>query len=355
MPLTRSASDPLYHELERYVTEYLIRGAPDRELTLVRRADSADTLDAIVVAGTHEHQELTASIRRLFSSFVLPTVYDDVISFSVADALLKDVRKASTKVVPTLSHEMFGGFCCAPTSSVNAQAVPIATAEGIRVFVVFESGLFTFVHGLLSTPVAAAPPQVWQAPRDWLAGWEDYQVRHSADITEAAGDLAAWIGFFARHNERKGLTFVSLASLGRGQQRLLHDMVRGCELFLTAHEYVHAIAGHHDPQRDAREVEAEADRSGARIAAETFRENGVNPTHALCGIALVLSAIGQHQQHGPHAHFEARLSVIEDEVLPHSADQKQARESITAWTGLLRKFVGLADQAGMEQRNAEGL
>ena len=234
-------------------------------------------------------------------------------------------------------------------------AIPEAERKAIRVFVVFESGLFTFVHGLLSTLVAAAPRHVWQAPSSWLAAWDEYQVCHDAETSEAAGDLSAWIGFFARYNARNGLTYVSLASLSSDQQRLLHDMVRGCELFLTAHEYVHAIAGHHDPRLDAREVEAEADRSGARIAAEVFRENGVNPTYALCGIALVLLAIGQHQQQGPHAHFEARLSVIEDELLPESADQLQARESITAWTDLFSKFVALADHAGEKKRNSGGL
>jgi hypothetical protein len=306
---TLSQIDPAYAALERAVTKELEERATKEEqkqskrIVLERKfaarlADRGNIKDALTTILPGATDEDVAKIMDALcpADLVLPTRYDDPVSYTITAGLIDQVRNAATML--GFDQANYGGFCCAPTGSANAMMIPVAIDANNewKAFVVFESGLLTFIDGIIRLTVAATPHDLLdgETPNDWNTAWD----RHKADpknqggLRQASADLRAWAGFLKQHGDRKGLAYTGLQEMRPTEARVVAWMVESAELFVTAHEYVHAIAGHDNPALADAFVEKEADRLGAQITVTALSTRpDVNMYLALAGIALAIEAI----------------------------------------------------------------
>ncbi len=224
----------------------------------------------------------------------LPTIYDDRLSYSIASHLMSKVELVA-KIFP-FDHQNYGGFCCAPTGKVSALAAPVKCSDGkSKVFIIFESGIFQFVHGVISLFVSSYPRTLLQGEneKEWRAEWERYvnDDQNRTELLQSKTDLNEWRNFFKDYNVRGQLAYTSLMNFGPAGQKLILDMVLGCEIFIAAHEYSHAMMNHQRQDLVASEVEKEADMWGVRIASIICRGEGVTLAFMIAGIAIFFSAI----------------------------------------------------------------
>jgi hypothetical protein len=104
-------------------------------------------------------------------------------------------------------------------------AVVIDENNESKVFVVFESGLLTFIDGIVRLTVAATPADLLagDAPDAWNKAWD----RHKADtknldgLREIGTDLRTWVAFLKRHNDRKGLAYLGLQGMMPMEARIV--------------------------------------------------------------------------------------------------------------------------------------
>lgn len=315
---THSKQDPEYAALEEYIESKLLRqveGHATKELYLAEKVADKENLETLVssVVGSHDKDVLEYVMNALGSDECLPTSFDDPLSYAIASGLMKSVQSAAGRFgLPTSGY---GGFCCAPTGRVNAQAVPIQVQPApSKIFIVFESGLFTFVHGIISNIVEAIPLNLLEGATlsDWKLVWNDFRhdEKNAAKLEADAQAIKAWKSFFRRY-DRSELSYVGHVAMGPKAFELVAGMTKGCEVFIAAHEYVHAIAGHKDPTLDPVAVEREADQVGSEITARVLAKEGVPPIYASAGIALFLLAIDFHDLiDDAHLPAQQRISLI---------------------------------------------
>lgn len=223
---------------------------------------------------------------------ILPTKYDDKSSYSLASKIMNEVIDVA-KILDLGDQSNYGGYCCVPTGRVGAIAAPIIIpSRGTKVFVIFESGLFTFIHGVISILINAAPLNLLQGKNgsEWRLAWENHfcDNKYSEFLTEVAYDLKAWKDFFKYYQNRFELTYSTHRSFGENGKHLIFGMVQGCEYFIAAHEYCHAILKHQNMSLDSRIVEKEADMWGIRITYLLCKKYNIPMPYAIAGIAVFI-------------------------------------------------------------------
>lgn len=224
----------------------------------------------------------------------LPTIYDDRVSYSIASHLMSKVELVAK--IFSFDHRNYGGFCCAPTGRVSALAAPVKCHDGnSKVFIIFESGIFQFIHGVISLFASSFPPTFLLSGSDdeGRFEWREYlsDEQNKINLLQSKLDLNEWRDFFKDYNVRGQLAYTSLIGLSPAGQKIIMDMVLGCELFVAAHEYSHAMMNHQQPNLVASEVEKEADKWGIRIASIICAGEGIMMTLMIAGIAIFFSAI----------------------------------------------------------------
>lgn len=288
-----------YKKLERYIEEYIIRNSlgtqvykedqlaqslnSDEGFSYVR--NKMDNLPSDCI------EELSNNIQGIVT---LPTIYDDRVSYSIASRLMSKVELVA-KIFP-FDHQNYGGFCCAPTGRVSALAAPVKCLDGkSKVFTIFESGIFQFIHGVISLFVSSYPNTLLQgsSEKEWRSEWEKYlsSEQNRSALLQSKIDLNEWRDFFKNYNVRGELAYTSIINFGPVGQKIIYNMVFGCELFVAAHEYSHAMMNHQQPDLVESEVEKEADKWGIRIASIICEGEGILMILAIAGIAIFFSAI----------------------------------------------------------------
>ncbi|QPG28611.1 hypothetical protein IV493_07300 [Pantoea sp. SM3640] len=291
-----SEHDELYAKLEVYLENIVFKHNSNQFMKedAILKGFNEDV-------GTNEalsKLEITDLIRsklndRISDVVELPTKFDDRLSFGIASELMSKVGVVS-KLFP-FNHENYAGFCCVPTGKVSALAVPVKNENESKVFVVFESGLFQFISGVFSIFVNSMPKDLLKGgdKKEWHKVWHDFLVdaENKDTLLEFSDDLKNWRHFFDHYNVDGSLAYSSAHSFGENGYKIYSDMLRGCELFIAAHEYSHAMLKHQNGDLDPVEVEKEADTWGIRLASLIFDIEDININLAICGIALFFSAI----------------------------------------------------------------
>lgn len=345
----RSKQDAEYAALEEYIDSKFLRkvnGQATTELYLAEKTLNKEQLEDLVsgAVGSHNKSTIEYLMNALGSDECLPTSFDDPLSYSIASDLMKSVQSAADLFgLPTAGY---GGFCCAPTGRVNAQAVPIRVHPApSKVFIVFESGLFTFVHGIISNIVETIPRNLLEGSTlsDWKLVWNDFihDEKNATKLEADAAAIKAWKSFFRRY-DRSELSYIGHDAMGPTAVRLVAGMTKGCEVFIAAHEFVHAISGHQDPTLDAAAVEREADQLGSEITAKVLAKEGIPPIYACVGIAIFLLAIEFHDLID-HAHLPAqqRISLILNGMFKGDPQLESiARDVVELFTLIFKDLIG---------------
>lgn len=331
---TLSQVDPAYAALEKAIEKELSEsdGTKHESKFAQRLMDKGQIENALTgISGSAADQSFTEIMGAMFpADLVLPTIYDDPVSYSITARLIDQIRDAATML--GFEQSGYGGFCCAPTGNVGASAIPVVIDENdnSKVFVVFESGLLTFIDGIIRLTVAAIPNDLFasEAPVDWNKAWD----RHKADIKNLDGlrvigaDLRAWTRFI-RSYDREGLAYVGVQEMPPMKAHLVASMVESAQLFVTAHEYIHAIKRHDDPTLADDYVETEADTIGADLViAALSRRSDVNMCFSLAGIALAIEAICIH-----HTPGQAHLPPVQrSDLVLHAIPFTDSSHSVLA-------------------------
>lgn|GEM_PF-3031732 len=287
---TLSETDPWYAALENKLQRLPGMGSSHafKESNALRKLLEPDAINTVL-------QTIQPGFRMpdtMVNGVTLPTVLDDFVSYSIMSRLMTLVRSTGQEL--DLDDSVFGGFCFAPTGAVMACALPVSlTGQASRVFVVFESGLFPFVDGVLRTLIAALPHDFLAGAThaEFMAAWR--RTLGCENRSQCGQALLRWIEYLQAPHSHEGLTYVPTAEFGPNGARLAHDMVLGAELFIAAHEYAHAVKSHHkESGQSDHEIELVADLLGARIAVRALERTGANYRFALVGIRIFLRCIG---------------------------------------------------------------
>jgi len=320
---TLSQINPAYAALEKEIENVLSSSTrTDLESKFVQKLTDKREIEGALtrILGTGADEDVTMALNAIWpADLVLPTIYDDAVSYSITAKLIEQVRSAATML--GFEQSGYGGFCCAPTGYVGAMAIPVAIDEyqESKIFVVFESGLLTFIDGIIRLTVAATPNDLLagEVPEDWNKAWD----RHKADtknldqLRQTGTDLRAWMNFIKKH-DRKELAYVGLQEMRPTEVHIVASMVESAQLFVTAHEYVHAIKGHDDPMLADDYVEKEADKIGSDlVVAALSQRSDVNMYFSLAGIALAIEAIcinytPEHAHLPPAERAELMLNAV---------------------------------------------
>ncbi|UCV23829.1 M48 family metalloprotease [Ferribacterium limneticum] len=336
-----SESDPYYKELERVIVEkyFQLPGAnATREINLTDRiSDSEFVADAAHLFGCNK-----AEIANAFN-VSLPTQFDDPLSYITIIQLIKSIREQLPSIDSQhkLDESNYGGFCCAPTGKVSACAEPIRPPnQSSKVFIVFESGLLTYIHGIISTILMAIPPNLLEGENleSWRAQWEEYKLIEASLLSEDSAALKAWVSFFSSYNLRSDLSYIPNSDIPPIARSIIAGMTFGCEVFITAHEYAHALLRHQNAKLNDHQVELDADELGARIAYQACTDKGLGFPIVAAGIAIFLNAIELGgAQTGTHLPAAQRIKHIVNSLIGLSTEEKSiSLDLATVFTEVLR-------------------
>lgn len=326
---TLSDTDPWYAALEARIQQMpgMKSRAAQRESVLLQKFLSSEEMESMfaVIPGNQ------VPVDALIDGTVLPTRFDDFVSFGIMDQLMRSVMAAANSL--GLDDSVFGGFCFAPTGAVGAQSIPIALdGHPSRVFVVFESGLFTFVDGIIRTLLSAVPKDFLEGDGlgEWMLAWN--RGGENSDRQQDSKDLCRWLIYYKDPASHDGLTYVPMSEFGPNGMRLVHDMVFGAELFIAAHEFAHVVKSHHRAtEQSDHEIELVADILGTKILLVALSGTRVNRRFALVGVRIFLRCL---RESGGYDHLHP------DEQLRFSAIAKAA------------ELAGCFDQTDWDLANA---
>lgn len=279
---------------------------------------------------------------------VLPTIYDEPVSFTLMKPLVQRVQKAAEKL--GFDQSNYGGFCFAPTGKVNAVAIPVEIDESRwKVFVVFESGLLTFIDAVIRLTISATPSDLFagETPNNWNDAWNRHKSdpRNHDGLHQVGCDLKAWMEFSLQYGRHDVLAHVGSENLPPMRVKVGSLMVEGAELFIVSHEFVHAISGHDDPQLLEFDVEKEADQKGAKITQKVLegRSDG-EILFALAGIGLAIEAIGfHHSAKNPYLNPCARAELVLDSIVfQDSADRNKVHSVVALYRAVFHDLLEFA-------------
>jgi len=304
---TLSDTDPWYAALEAKIQQMpgMKSRVAQRESVLLQKFLSANEVESMlaVIPGSQ------IPVEALVDGTMLPTRFDDFVSFRIMDQLMRSVRTAAHSL--GLDDSAFGGFCFAPTGAVGAQSIPVALAgQPSRVFVVFESGLFAFVDGVIRTLVAAVPKDFLEGdgPAAWMLAWN--RAEEGSDRERDGKDLFRWLSYYKDPASHDGLTYVPMSEFGPNGIRLIHDMVFGAELFIAAHEFAHVVKSHHRAtEQSDHEIELIADILGTNILLAALGGTRVNRRFALVGVRIFLRCLRESGGYD-HLHPDEQLRFL---------------------------------------------
>ncbi len=86
---------------------------------------------------------------------------------------------------------------------LSAPAVPISIVDQpSKVFITFQTGLLTSVHGIIFTLVDAGPsdPLAGETLADWKEVWHNYLSATRPAFHEACEAPASWVKFFSLYD-----------------------------------------------------------------------------------------------------------------------------------------------------------
>lgn len=336
-----SQSDPYYKELEQVIIEKYLQkpGAnANREISLTDGiSDPKFVEEAARLVGCH-----TAEIEDAFN-ISLPTQFDDPLSFLTIIQLIKSIQEQLPSIDSQhlLDESNYGGFCCAPTGKVSACAEPVRPPnQSSKVFIIFESGLLTYIHGIISTILMAIPPNLLEGENlaSWRTKWEEYKLNETTLLSEDSAALKGWIRFFSSYNLRSDLSYIPNSDIPPIASAIITGMTFGCEIFITAHEYAHALLRHQKTGLDDHQVELDADELGARIAYQACSAKGFGFPVVAAGIAIFLNAIELGGAHtGTHLPAAKRIEHIINSLINLSKEEKDISVDLTTiFTEVLR-------------------
>ncbi|MFJ5283031.1 SEC-C metal-binding domain-containing protein [Pseudomonas sp. NPDC088429] len=180
------------------------------------------------------NNEVLNGIDDLLDAHILPTRYDAPTSFHLLDSLVTTLRTTLERL--DIETENFPLHATVPTGMINAMVVDLPCSS--KSFLLFDSQLFTFcnliakIYAQCLFPVAGTYVVSTDTIKQTIAN-------DPAIVIRLTGLLDALV-----RNGKPGTS--KPFPVDPRSVRLAHDLCRGMELFIVAHEFGHVYAGHLD-------------------------------------------------------------------------------------------------------------
>lgn len=230
-----------YKCLENYLSNGEFGKLPDKEShTLQHDGLNNAAILELVRQGNPEfvsldsNNEVLNGINDLLDAHALPTRYDAPTSFHLLDSLVKTLRNTVERL--DIDTKNFPLHATVPTGMINAMVVDLPCSS--TPFLLFDSQLFTFCNLISKIYAQCLFPA---AGTNFVS--VDTIKQTIANDPGIALRLTGLLDALVR-NGRPGTS--KPFPVDPRTVRLAHDLCRGMELFIVAHEFGHVYAGHLD-------------------------------------------------------------------------------------------------------------
>lgn len=236
-----SDSNPDYKCLEDYLSSGEFGDLSDTDAHQLQHDDSniASVMDYVKHLNTDfvkldTNNEILNSLTGILSAHVLPTRYDAPTSFHLINTLVSNLKNTVERL--GISTENFPLYATVPTGLINAMAVNLPCSSAP--FLLFDPQLLTFCN-LISKIYAhclCPPANSNSVSRDTV----EHTIRNDPTIPKR---LTRVLDALVR-NGKPGTS--RPFPIDPRSVRLAHDLCKGMELFIVAHEFGHVFSGHLD-------------------------------------------------------------------------------------------------------------